>query len=558
MTSDVPTTTNPATARALGNVPGIAPENPVPAMESPPLERRDSGALNTQSIVTWDIVERVRRMRFNPYRQLTATYLGEALDMFMWGYQRQAQMLWQEMIARDDTIPGLVQKREKDCSRLPWQVVISENLQQGEEKLAEEQADILRDFWRNAHTVNAYDRNERGGMSRLIRQMMRAVSTRFSVHHIVWQPKGDRLHASFEWVPAYHFENRTGILRFLPDTVGMNGMAMEPHDWMVTVGDGLMISGSIGVYLKREAAQDWASFNEKFGTPGQLWKTSESENSEQGQAMKTAAETFGNDWAGIIYNCPPDQKPLELIEASSATILPFQEMMERIDKKLGILWRGGNLSTSSSKVGNETGASLQDEEKALLLDDDAETMRETMCEVEKTVLMWHYGPDVPVLAGIKLEAPNEKRLRSKLQALQVLVPLGLEVAKSEVRSDFGFATPDKAEDVLRALPAPAPVMDKQDKRPEPPKEPAINEAQRHDLKLLAQAMSDDLKPAREALQRVMDAQTPGEEAAAMADLRARYPEIIDAVLASDAGTEALAAEAAGAMLEELTKEEKNP
>ena len=141
MTSDVPTTTNPATARALGNVPGIAPENPVPAMESPPLERRDSGALNTQSIVTWDIVERVRRMRFNPYRQLTATYLGEALDMFMWGYQRQAQMLWQEMIARDDTIPGLVQKREKDCSRLPWQVVISENLQQGEEKLAEEQAE---------------------------------------------------------------------------------------------------------------------------------------------------------------------------------------------------------------------------------------------------------------------------------------------------------------------------------------------------------------------------------------------------------------------------------
>ena len=95
-------------------VPGAPPLNAPTGYEKPaqvmlaqePIAESDAGrVLDTHSIVTWDIIERVRRMRFNPYTQLTAQYLGQALDQFMWGYQRQAQMLWDQMIARDDALP---------------------------------------------------------------------------------------------------------------------------------------------------------------------------------------------------------------------------------------------------------------------------------------------------------------------------------------------------------------------------------------------------------------------------------------------------------------------
>ena len=197
--------------------PSDHPEAVAPSVQAGDTERK----LDTQSIVTWDIVERVRRMRFNPYRQLDAVYLGSALDMFMWGYMRQAQMLWQEMIARDFFLNGLVNKREKDCAHRPWHVLERAGLPKSSKSAAQEQVQILTEFWNSARCVNAYDRNETGGVQRLIKQMMRSVSTRWSVHHIQWQPRTDRIGALFERVPAYHFENRTGVLRFLPDTVGI-------------------------------------------------------------------------------------------------------------------------------------------------------------------------------------------------------------------------------------------------------------------------------------------------------------------------------------------------
>jgi phage gp29-like protein len=467
--------------------------------------------------------------------------------MFMWGYMRQAQMLWQEMIARDFFLNGLVNKREKDCAHRPWHVLERAGLPKSSKSAAQEQVQILTEFWNSARCVNAYDRNETGGVQRLIKQMMRSVSTRWSVHHIQWQPRTDRIGALFEWVPAYHFENRTGVLRFLPDTVGIEGQMLNPLNWMISAGDGLMISGSIGIYLKREALQDWQGFNEKFGTPGQLWTTSEGEDTPQGQAMKTAAQTFGSDWAGIIYNCPPGTKPLELIQANAGQILPFQELIDHIDKKLASLWRGGNLSSQSSKQTNETGASLQNE--------DARMIEETLATVEKTVLEWHYGPDVEVLAGISLEVPDNEDLKTKLQAAQVLVPMGMKIGVGEMREAFGFSPPADDEDTLTAPSG-------KDVTGNIPRDAAINEKSgaQTDNELFhafADAVQADTEPARQALGKLILAKDPAEARTVLANIDANYPHILRAVLNNDAATEALAAlsgEEAVHTLEQFTKQ----
>ena len=92
-------------------------------------------------------------------------------------------------------------KREKDVSQLERQVLALPNSgDAGEQHRA-----VLEDFWNNVSCINAYDRNERGGFRRLVKQMMSAVSYKYACHHIVWQPMHGTLRATFEFVPLWLF-----------------------------------------------------------------------------------------------------------------------------------------------------------------------------------------------------------------------------------------------------------------------------------------------------------------------------------------------------------------
>ncbi len=404
----------------------------------------------------------VREIRTAMFRGLSGETLACALDGFDRGDLRQAANMWQPMAKRDDMISIVKPKREKSVSRREWQVLTVDG-----SRAAKAQQQVLTDFWNNVRAVDAFDRNRRGGFALLVRQMMESVSFQYATHHLVWKPSSQRLGCTFEYVPLQFFENRSGLLQFCDTGLEMESRPLAETEWMTTVGDGLMVAGSIGYFCKRNALADFLAFSDKFGMPGLLGRTKHGKDSEGGIAMAEAVEAFGQDWAAVLYGDDGQVKdPIQLIRAEGGSgSLPMPLIVDRVDKRFTALWRGADLSTMSAK--DSTGASLQGGETDLIEQDDALTISETLNEIERIVLEFHFGPAAAASpkAFIRLIVPQSEDLKLLLQVIEALVPLGAPIAINDVLERFGLAQPKEGDALLtqaRAATVPADPEDAAD------------------------------------------------------------------------------------------------
>lgn len=377
-----------------------------------------------------------RRLRGSMLRGLTGETLGAALDGFERGNIAPAAMLWQQMTERDDVLTNVKAKREKALSRRDWDIVTEDD-----SDAARAHAEVLKDFWNNrVSAVSAYDINETGGVSRLVRQMLSAVSFKYSVHHLAWSVADEKLTCRFEHVPLWFFENVSGALRFLPNGRGLRGRPLEPGRWMTCTGDGLMIAASFGYLAKRNTLADWLAFSEKFGVPGVLGRTPHADGTPGAQSMREAVEAFTSDWSAVICGDEGGGK-IELLSAQGGS-LPMPPLIERIDRRFAALWRGADLSSISSTSGQGTGASLQEQEALILELDDAMMIQEKLWDIERAVIAWHFGERVEPLAYLKFVIPQPEDSKATLEALKSLVELGAPVSAENALSRFGFPMPD--------------------------------------------------------------------------------------------------------------------
>lgn len=437
-------------------------------------------------------------------RGLTPSMLGMALDAFDAGDMGQAAMLWHTMARRDDVIASVKSKREKAVSRRDWQILVSEESTQ-----ATAHQEALQSFWNNVSAVDALNRNDRGGISKLIRQMMQAQSYGFQGHHLVWQPSRNELTCTFEAAPLWFFENRTGEFRFRPTGMEYSGDEMKPEEWLVTCGDPLMIAGSIAYLCKRNSLADWMVFSEKFGIPGVLGKTSQAQDSAGGEAMQAAVEAFSSEWEAVLFG--DDQTgSISLIEAKGGSTLPFPALIERVDRRLSALWRGADLSSMSSGQGEGTGATLQGEEADIIEADDALLISETLNEIERRVIAWHFGVKTKPLAYFRLNTPQREDLKLLLEAVTLLVDSGAEIAVSSLLERFNIEQAKPGEDVLQRKGANRPAAAAQEEC-----DPELNAELNRDkeearfmaraARLLAGASADDRVALVEELRGVLNA-----------------------------------------------------
>ncbi|MEP2776792.1 MAG: DUF935 family protein [Luteolibacter sp.] len=405
---------------------------------------KGGSAKKGESLADAASVKMARKQRWNPLISLSPVSLTRALDALEYGDLREFALLAEVVAERDDTLKSVKPKREKAVSRRDWNI-----LKREKSPAADKHAEVLEDFWNNARAENAYDRNERGGMSRLIKQMMTAVSYRYAAHHIVWKPEPGKLRAVFEFVPLWFFENRTGRLRFVKDGVGIDGEEMDPREWMVTTGDGLMVACLIGYLAKRYSIQDWLAFSEKFSMPGTLGRTSAAKGSDAGKAMKSAVESFGQDWAAVIYGDDGNSK-IELVQPNgNPSAMPMPALIERVDRKMAALYRGADLSSmSSSSGGKGTGASLQSKETDILEADDCEVISETLQTIDLHVIEWYFGKGVEPLAYIQIQPPVREDKKFVLEAGVALKEHGVRIAKNDYAERLGFAEAKADEEAL--------------------------------------------------------------------------------------------------------------
>ncbi len=469
------------------------------------------------SITDAESVKMYRKQRWNPLRSLTPETLTRALDSFEYGDLREFALLAEVIAERDDTLKSVKPKREKSVSRRDWNMMKREK-----SDAADKHAEILEEFWNNIRAENAYDRNERGGMSRLIKQMMTAVSYRYAVHHIVWKPAPGKLRATFEFVPLWFFENREGRLRFVKDGTSVTGEDMDPSQWMVTTGDGLMVSCAIGYIAKRFSIQDWLAFSEKFSMPGTLGRTSAAKGSSAGNAMKAAVESFGQDWAAVIYGDDGNSK-IELVQPNgNPSAMPMPALIERVDRKMAALYRGADLSSMSSKDGEGTGASLQSEETDILEADDCEVISETLQEVERMVIAWHFGKGVEPLAYIQIQPPVREDKKFVLEAGAALMAAGVRVAKKDYLERLGFAEADDDEAALG------------EKSNAQLPNPKIQEANAATAQPLRDALAADLQPLGDALFAAAEAGDIAAIKAAVKKISQDMPDFLESSALADA------------------------
>jgi phage gp29-like protein len=462
-----------------------------------------------------------RQQRYNPIRSATPATLARALENFEIGDLREAALLFESIAERDDTLMSVKPKREKEVSQLDKQVMAIP----GSGAEGEEHKEILEDFWNNVTAINAYDRNQKGKFRRLVKQMMTCVSFRYAAHHIVWQVRNGKLRATFEFIPLWLFENRTGTLRYLENPWAQEGKALADGEWMITAGDGLMIACSIGWSAKRNAFNDWLIFSAKFSVPGTLGRTSSAKDSPEGRAMHEAVRTFGHDWAGVIYGDDgTHQEPIKIIQAAgNPSGMPMPAVVERVDRKFAALYRGADLSTMSAGSGEGSGASLQEKEGDILLSDDAETISETLEEISKKVIEWHFGYGVEPLARLELIVPKREDTTNLVNDASSLADRGAKVSKSALMDRLSLQTATDEADTLQ------PAGAKQAITPQEPRQEIANAmdnyAQSEWLHEIRSALATDLRPLGDALAGAMEAGDLPAMQAALRQISKNMPEL---------------------------------
>lgn len=405
-------------------------------------------ATEAPSHVAPERIARSIQSRFQPLTGLTPQRLVAQLDAFNAGYLADAARTWDAMLRRDDRLPALAQKRYSAIARYGFDVVTVDcDGDEAQEAEAKAHAEVIEFFLNHLTATNALDENERGGFQLLVRQMATGVGMRYAVHEIVWQPMADGLTATFRHVPLWFFENRTGRLRFLQQDYGIEGVDMPENEWLVTVGTGLMEASSVAWMYKRLPLRDWLAYSEKFGFPGVLGETDAPLNSPEWKAMEAAVRAFANDFSAVVSK----GSGIQLVETKGSGDLPFEPLIERMDKALAIMWRGGDLGTASGQGADNTGASLQGEETDLLEQDDAAWLSEVLqTSVIRQVIEYHFGMGVRPLAYVQIRTRDRKDTRMDLDVFRELAGLGVPLAVDDVLERFGLSRPRPDQELLSA------------------------------------------------------------------------------------------------------------
>jgi hypothetical protein len=244
------------------------------------------------------------------------------------------------------------------------------------------------------------------------------------------------LTAELRFVPLWFFENRSGRLQFLKLPLGgANGIPLDPGAWMITKGDGIMEACSIAYMFKNMALKDWVSYSDKFGTPGVLGRTNAAKDSQAGASLFAAVQQFGQNWTGVVYGDDGTVKdPISLIQAKGEGVLPFPILVERMDRAMASLWRGGDLGTMSA---DRKGVPLQDAEGDILLDDDAATITETLnMFLDRWIIWQRFGAKPKALS--RLVVPKTVNIEKEAMIFKLLLEAGAQIGMKATMDRFGI------------------------------------------------------------------------------------------------------------------------
>jgi phage gp29-like protein len=473
------------------------------------------------SAISTERIERAIQLRYSPFPELTMELLTRQLNGFRIGHLAPMARTWEIMFERDGELASPALKRFADAARLPWDIEKSEDSAE-----ADAHAEALRYFYTHLTATSVLDQDETGGLNLLLRQVMTAHAHRYSVHEILFRVDNAarrEVTAEFRHCPVWFFESRRGRLGFLRREGDWQGELLAPGRWLRAVGAGHMRPCSIAYAVKHFPLRDWLLFSSRFGLPGVHGKTDAAKGSQEWEDFAAALTAFANDWVTLTNR----GAEITLVDAAkSSAALPFKDLVERSDRLYARLFRGGDLSTQS-REGDARGASLQDEEKDAMAEDDTIWLTET-CNAGVDEPLIAYLFNTPPKAWFKLMVRKKPETDREVKGMEFLARHGGRVALRTAHERLQIPEADEGEETLSA-PVATPVQ-------APGGEPAPDAVENTgnagpDVVAYARSVADEVAPVIERLQRILAIQDDALMERKLREFYADFPQLEKDLLA---------------------------
>lgn len=383
------------------------------------------------------------RARYNPLRNFNPDKLVAALDGWRIGTLEDLARILEELEQRNYMMMTCSRKMKASVSRCPYTVRLLEGHEN--DPTAQLHQQVLEKFWASIRVTDCFNRNVRGGVRMLVKNMMEAQSRVYSVSEIVWTPKPDGIMATFVKTPLHFFENHTGRLRYLNYLGAYDGIDMNDGEWLVTIGDGVGIAASVCAMAQSLSFQDWLLFSERAGIPIVHAKTPAQKGSPAWEDLVNGVVHIGR-FGGLVTDTETDVQTVSLAAGGTP---PYPLLIDTMNRAIATLYRGADLSTLSQGKGDGTGASVQADETDILEQDACEMISETLQEqVERYVIAYNFGEGTRPLAFIKFEPDAKPDLKQDMEVDDHLANLGVQLSKREALERYGRREfdPNDAED----------------------------------------------------------------------------------------------------------------
>jgi phage gp29-like protein len=295
-----------------------------------------------------------------------------------------------------------------------------------------------------------------------------AVGKGYSVAEIIWETSARAWWPRrVEWRDPRWFAFDPVDGRTLRLREGAELLPLPPYKYVVHVHEaksGLPIRGGLAraaawAYLfKNFTVKDWVAFAEVFGQPYRVGKYHPSATEDERSKLLRAVASIGTDAAAII----PEGMMIEFIEAArSGSVDLYERLSTYLDAQVTKAILGQTLTSDvGSGGGSRALGEVHNEVRRDIMRSDKEQLEDTLNDqLVRPVVDLNHGPQQEY-PQITIGLPDELTTMEKLEALQIAVPLGLDVEVSVVRDLLGFPEPAKDAVVLRP-PAAGPVAQAQ-------------------------------------------------------------------------------------------------
>jgi hypothetical protein len=200
--------------------------------------------------------------------------------------------------------------------------------------------------------------------------------------------------------------------------------------------------------MKHFQLRDWLLFCQRYGSGFFEVITEAQKGDPAWEEARETLETISNDGA-VIHS---QGVTLKFLDNAAKNSLPFEALVERVDRLYAKCYRGIDLATSSrggekGSGGQAVGASVQKEESGIFLTRDAAWATGCLNErVDRPIIRYLFNQEPR--AWVAIVPPLDDSADADLKSVQTLVPMGLRISLAEAYRRFRWKAPGVGEECL--------------------------------------------------------------------------------------------------------------